>query len=113
MVSKLDETKTGNVTPKIIRKPLVYIVGRQEVDRGEIDRFLGDHGMDWETDTEIGGEQLVEAGGRLCYVSYGKGRKTNAEYVRQHHRVEARVGAGARGVELHHRRRVAVASRTS
>jgi thymidylate synthase (FAD) len=81
MVSKLDETKAGNVTPKIIRKPLVYIVGRQEVDRGEIDRFLGDYGMDWETDTEIGGEQLVEAGGRLCYLSYGKGRKTNAEYV--------------------------------
>jgi thymidylate synthase (FAD) len=37
--------------------------------------------MSWETDTEIGGEQLAEAGGRLCYVSYGKGRKTNAEYV--------------------------------
>ena len=37
--------------------------------------------MTWETDTEIGGEQLVEAGGRLCYVSYGKGRKTNAEYI--------------------------------
>ncbi len=80
MVSKLDETK-GSVTPKIIRRPLVYVVGRQVVDRGEIDRFLGDYGMDWETDTEIGGEQLVEAGGRLCYLSYGKGRKTNAEYV--------------------------------
>ena len=37
--------------------------------------------MAWETDTEIGGEQLVEAGGRLCYMSYGKGRKTNAEYI--------------------------------
>ena len=81
MVSNLEEAKAGKVTPKIIRSPLVYIVGRQEVDRGEIDRFLGDYGMDWETDTEIGGEQLVEAGGRLCYLSYGKGRKTNAEYV--------------------------------
>ncbi|HUF53323.1 MAG TPA: FAD-dependent thymidylate synthase [Dehalococcoidia bacterium] len=68
-------------TPRIIREPQVYLVGRQDVDRTEIDRFLGDHGMNWETDTEIGGEQLIEAGGRLCYVSYGKGRKTNDEYI--------------------------------
>jgi thymidylate synthase (FAD) len=69
------------VTPKILTEPKVYIVGRQGLDRAELDRFLGDYGMSWETDTEIGGEQLVEAGGRLCYVSYGKGRKTNAQYV--------------------------------
>ncbi|TMB95966.1 MAG: FAD-dependent thymidylate synthase [Chloroflexi bacterium] len=37
--------------------------------------------MSWETDTEVGGEQLVEAGGRLCYLSFGKGRKTNEEYI--------------------------------
>ncbi|MEO8456205.1 MAG: FAD-dependent thymidylate synthase [Chloroflexota bacterium] len=67
--------------PNIIREPRIYVVGRQNVDRGELERFLGEYGMSWETDTEIGGEQLVEAGGRLCYVSYGKGRKTNAEYV--------------------------------
>jgi len=65
----------------IIREPRVYLVGRQGVNRQAIDRFLDDYGMTWETDTEVGGEQLVEAGGRLCYLSYGKGRKTNAEYV--------------------------------
>lgn len=65
----------------IIREPRVYLVGRQEADRRAIDRFLDDYGLTWETDTEVGGEQLVEAGGRLCYLSYGKGRKTNAEYV--------------------------------
>jgi thymidylate synthase (FAD) len=74
-------TTLTKTTPNIITQPQVYVVGRQTVDRAEIDRFLGDHEMTWETDTEIGGEQLVEAGGRLCYVSYGKGRKTNAEYV--------------------------------
>ncbi len=74
------ETAT-TTTPKIIHEPQVYLVGRQDVDRSEIDRFLGDHGMDWETDTEVGGAQLIEAGGRLCYVSYGKGRKTNEEYI--------------------------------
>ena len=65
----------------IIREPRVYLVGRQQVDRVQVDRFLDEYGMAWQTDTEVGGEQLVEAGGRLCYVSYGKGRKTNAEYV--------------------------------
>ena len=74
-------TTATKAAPKILHEPQVYVVGRQTVDRTEIDRFLGDHEMTWETDTEIGGEQLVEAGGRLCYVSYGKGRKTNAEYV--------------------------------
>lgn len=66
---------------KIIREPRVYLVGRQQVDRSQIDSFLKDYGMSWETDTEIGGEQLAEAGGRLCYMSFGKGRKTNAAYL--------------------------------
>src|SRR5581483_5605576 len=65
----------------IIRDPKVYLVGRQVVDNGGIQGFLDDYGMSWQTDTEVGGEQLVEAGGRLCYLSYGKGRKTNAEYI--------------------------------
>ncbi len=66
---------------QIIREPRVYLVGRQNVDRGEIDRFLDDYGMSWQTDSEVGGEQLAEAGGRVCYLSFGKGRKTNAEYI--------------------------------
>jgi thymidylate synthase (FAD) len=72
---------TAKTTPEIVHEAEVYLVGRQDIDREGIDRFLGDHGMDWETDTEVGGEQLIEAGGRLCYVSYGKGRKTNDEYI--------------------------------
>lgn len=74
-------TEAPATIPNIITAPGVYLVGRQIVDRGEIDRFLDDHSMTWETDTEVGAEQLAEAGGRLCYVSYGKGRKTNAEYL--------------------------------
>ena len=65
----------------IISEPRVYLVGRQNVHRSEVDRFLDEYGMSWETDTEVGGEQLAEAGGRLCYLSFGKGRKTNAEYI--------------------------------
>src|SRR3989304_4043486 len=78
---------SGRQTPppeapmNIITEPRVYLVGRQNVDRSQVDRFLGEYGMSWETDTEGGGEQLAEAGGRLCSLSFGKGRKTNAEYI--------------------------------
>jgi len=65
----------------IIREPRVYLVGRQNLDRDQIDRFLDEYGMAWQTDTEVGGEQLAEAGGRLCYLSFGKGRRSNAEYI--------------------------------
>ena len=82
MVIKSEQDRRAEgATPRIITRPRVYLAGRQDVDRDGIERFLGDYGMSWETDTEVGGEQLVEAGGRLCYLSYGKGRKTNAEYI--------------------------------
>jgi thymidylate synthase (FAD) len=66
---------------EIVREPRVYLVGRQTVDRAELDRFLRDHGVTWETDTEVGAEVLSEAAGRVCYMSFGKGRKTNREYI--------------------------------
>lgn len=47
----------------------------------EVDRFLTDHGVSWTTDTEVGGERLCEVAGRLCYMSFGQGRKTNADYL--------------------------------
>jgi thymidylate synthase (FAD) len=59
----------------------VYLVGRQTVDQAEVDRFLTEHGLSWETDTEVGAEALCEMAGRVCYMSFGKGRKTNAEYL--------------------------------
>jgi thymidylate synthase (FAD) len=80
-IEKSGEVNAERPAPSVITKPRVYLVGRQDVDRSGIDAFLDDYGMAWETDTEVGGEQLVEAGGRLCYMSYGKGRKTNAEYI--------------------------------
>lgn len=68
-------------TVKIVRTPQVYLVGRQTVDAATVDRFLSDHGVSWSTDTEVGGEVLSEMAGRLCYMSFGKGRKTNHEYL--------------------------------
>jgi thymidylate synthase (FAD) len=66
---------------RIIREPSVYLVGRQTVDQAEVERFLTEHGLGWETDTEVGAEALCEMAGRVCYMSFGKGRKTNAEYL--------------------------------
>jgi thymidylate synthase (FAD) len=74
-----------------IREPKVYLVGRQTLVPEAIDRFLGEHGLSWSTDTEVGAEALAEMAGRVCYMSYGKGRKTNREFLE--HIVE--VGHGS------------------
>ena len=76
---------------RILREPTVYLIGRQTLDRDAIDRFLGDHDLTWQTDTEVGAEVLAEMAGRVCYMSYGKGRKTNREFIE--HIVE--VGHGS------------------
>jgi thymidylate synthase (FAD) len=72
---------TGSRDLKIIREPRVYLVGRQVVDEAAVERFLGDHALTWTTDTEVGAEALAEMAGRVCYMSYGKGRKTNREFM--------------------------------
>jgi thymidylate synthase (FAD) len=66
---------------KVLREPGVYLVGRQVLDEAAVERFLDDHGVSWTTDTEVGGEALAEAGGRLCYMSFGKGRRSNQEFL--------------------------------
>src|SRR5437870_7069617 len=59
---------------RVIHQPTVYLVGRQVVDQSVIDRFLADHGVTWQTDTEVAGEHLAEVAGRLCYLSFAKPR---------------------------------------
>jgi thymidylate synthase (FAD) len=70
---------------KIIREPAVYIVSRQTVDDAALDKFLSDHGVTWETDTEVAGEHLVEVAGRVCYMSFAKprpgGNKAYIEHI--------------------------------
>src|SRR5499427_6636288 len=76
---------------RIVQEPRIYLVGRQNVDPAAIERFLSDHQVTWKTDTEVGAEALAEMAGRVCYMSYGKGRKTNREFLE--HLVE--VGHGS------------------
>jgi thymidylate synthase (FAD) len=72
---------TEGSSVRIVREPAVYLVGCQTVAESGLDQFIADHGVSWETDTEVGAEQLCEAAGRVCYMSFGKGRKTNRDYL--------------------------------
>lgn len=67
---------------RVITEPTVYVLGKQTVDDAELDRFLTDHGVSWETDSEVAGEVLTETAGRLCYMSFAKPRPGgNAAYL--------------------------------
>jgi thymidylate synthase (FAD) len=69
---------------RVIREPTVYLVGRQQVDDAELDRFLADHGVAWQSDTEVAGEYLSEVAGRLCYMSYARPRPGGNETYLRH-----------------------------
>lgn len=71
---------TNNI--RVVREPKVYLLGRQVLDNAELDRFLADHGVSWQTDTEVGGEKLIEVAGRVCYLSFARPRPGgNAVYL--------------------------------
>ncbi|MFM7540726.1 MAG: FAD-dependent thymidylate synthase [Planctomycetota bacterium] len=59
---------------RILRDPEVYLVGRQESHEAEVERFLADHGVAWQTDTDVAAESLVEVAGRVCYMSFARPR---------------------------------------
>jgi thymidylate synthase (FAD) len=69
---------------RVIREPTVYLVGRQVVDDAELDRFLSDHGVAWQTDTLVAGEHLTEVAGRVCYMSFAKPRPGGNETYLKH-----------------------------
>src|SRR5262249_18958803 len=77
---------------RVIREPTVYLVGRQVVDDAVLDRFLADHGVSWQTDTEVAGEHLAEISGRLCYMSFARPRPGGNEAYLNHIR---EVGHGS------------------
>jgi thymidylate synthase (FAD) len=72
---------------RIIREPTVYLLGRQVVDEAALDRFLADHGVSWQTDTEVAGEYLAEVAGRLCYMSFARprpgGNKAYLDHIKE------------------------------
>lgn len=76
----------------VIREPSVYVLGRQTVNDTELGRFLHDHGVSWQSDSEIAGEVLSETAGRVCYMSFARPRPGgNATYL--HHIKESGHGS--------------------
>ena len=69
-------TETDPITSdlRIITEPQVYLLGRQEIDTAELDRFLADHEVSWQSDSEVAAEVLTETAGRICYMSFAKPR---------------------------------------
>jgi len=75
------ESETGTDI-RVVTEPEVYIVGKQIVQHAELGRFLADHGVSWESDSEIPAEILTETAGRVCYMSFQKPRPGgNAAYL--------------------------------
>lgn len=67
---------------KIITNPEVYLIGKQTVVQDELDRFLEDHGVSWQSDSEVASEVITETAGRVCYMSFAKPRPGgNAAYL--------------------------------
>lgn len=64
-------------------EPSVYILGSTAFHHDEFARFAKDTGQSVTDAQMIGtdGEDLIEAGGRACYLSYGSGR-TSEEHIR-------------------------------
>src|SRR5436190_3166468 len=72
---------------RVLRDPTVYLVGRQAIDSRELDRFLADHGVSWQTDTDVAAECLTEVAGRVCYMSFAKprpgGNRVYLEHIKE------------------------------
>ena len=67
----------SNPTPsqiRVLREPTVYLLSRQTMAVGELDRFLNDHGVTWNSDSSVASEVVTESAGRVCYMSFAKPR---------------------------------------
>src|SRR5580704_5963450 len=59
---------------RIILEPSVYLLGKQVIDDAALAQFLSDHGVSWESDSEVAAEVITETAGRVCYLSFAKPR---------------------------------------
>ena len=72
---------------KVITEPSVYLVSKPQISWGEVQAFLEDQGYP-SLDESLrargadSGTLIMEMAARLCYASYGKGRKDIAPFVK-------------------------------
>lgn len=65
----------------------VYLIAKTDIDYDAFDRFCSDEGIAEPDRFKMGlaalpAEHAVEWAGRVCYMSYGKGRTTTAEFIK-------------------------------
>lgn len=60
-----------------------YLVGQTIIDHGRLSSFYADEGVDIHPSgvSPEPTEELCEVAGRLCYMSFGKGRKNTREFL--------------------------------
>ncbi len=73
----------GTLSPmQVITEPTIYLLARPQLHQADLDRFLADNGMTWESDSDVAAEVLAETAGRTCYMSFSKPRPGgNAAYL--------------------------------
>jgi thymidylate synthase (FAD) len=75
-------THPADARIRILTEPTVYLLGKQTVNDEAVNQFLSDHGVSWESDSEVAAEVLTETAGRVCYMSFAKPRPGgNAAYL--------------------------------
>ena len=70
---------------KYLSEPKVYLVTRPAVDWAQVAAFLDDEGLPAVPDSIRAGQEeyaaVVEISARLCYMSYGRGRRDIADFI--------------------------------
>ena len=65
--------------------PSVYLVSRPEVDWDQVSAFLADEDLPGVPDSIRAGEDesnaIIEVSARLCYMSFGRGRRDIADFI--------------------------------
>ena len=71
--------------------PKVELIAMTQIDKNAVGDFLKEHNMGWQADSNDPGVELVsEFGGRICYMSFGKGRPSS-----EYHKHILEVGHGS------------------
>ena len=58
--------------------PALYLIGRPAFDVEAFLGFLAEQGLGWARSEATGPEELVEATGRVCYMSFGERQSPRA-----------------------------------
>jgi thymidylate synthase (FAD) len=73
-----------DLSKQLVSGPRVYILSRPSLDDAEIERFLSDEGAQWRRSKGASpSEEIVELGGRVCYMSFGAAQspQNNTDYI--------------------------------